>query len=230
MFIEKREEASQSKHANKHTAAEFGASTQRVTDSGESATDSVLPRKRPGVTAEERKWRATNWGRVVEPKVRAETATGSAPTIKPLKKWDTASPQLAEQLQQIAVDEILSEEARAAPENGHIQLKSQPKPPKPRHAKSQGAVDAETIDVEMTDSNVLDDDSMYVVDTYVRSIAQPTTTEDRDLYIDPLRGLEEGNVGILVIDEDEEELWETYGEIQESDPEWNSEEGDENGL
>ena len=230
MFIEKREESSQSRHANKNTAAKFGASTQQDTDSGQSATDSVSPRKRPGVTAEERKWRATNWGRVVEPKIHAETATESAPTIKPLKKWDTASPELAEQLQQVAVDEILSEEARAAPENGHIQLKSQPKPPKPRHAKSQGAIDAGTIDVEMTDSNVLEDDSKYVVDTYVRLIAQPTSTEDCDMYVDPLRGLEQGNVGILVIDEDEEELWEMYGEIQESDPEWNSEEEDENGL
>ena len=230
MFIEKREEASQSKQANKNTATKFGASTQHDFNSDQNVTHSVSPRKRPGVTAEERKWRATTWGSVVEPTIHAEIATESAPTIKPLKNWDTASPELAEQLQQIAVDEVLSDGARAAPENGHIQLKSQPKPPKPRHAKSQGAVDAGVVDVEMTDSNVLKDDSIYVVDTYVRSIAQPTTTEDCDMFVDPLRGLEQGNVGILVIDEDEEELWEMYGEIQESDPEWNSEEEDENGL
>ena len=230
MFIEKRQEASPSEHANKNTAAKLGASTQQDIDSDKSATDSVSSRKRPGVTAEERKWRATNWGRVVEPKLHAETATESAQTIKPLKNWDIASPELAEQLQQIAVDEILSEEARAAPENGRIQLKSQPKPPKPRQTKAQGAVDAGVIDVDMTDSNVLEDDSMYVVDTYIRSTAQPTTTEDSEMNVDPLRGLEQGNVGILVIDEDEEELWEMYGEIPDSDPEWNSEEEDENGL
>lgn len=229
IFIEKREEASQSKHANKNTAAKFRASTQQDIDSGQSATDSMSPRKRPGVTAEERKWRATNWGSSVEPRVHAETATESARTIRPLKNWDITSPELAEQLQQIAVDEIISEEARAAPENGHIQLKSQPKPPKPRQAKTQGAVDAGIIDVEMIDSTVLEDDSMYVVDTYVRSIAQ-LTTEDSDFYVDPLRVVDQGNIGILVIDEDEEELWEMYGEIQESDPEWNSEEEDENGL
>ena len=230
MFIEKREEASQSKHANKNTAAKSGASTRQDIESGQSATNSVSPRKRPGVTAEERKWRTTNWGRSVEPKVHAETATESARTIQPFKNWDIASPELAEQLQQIAVDEILSEESRVVPGNGHIQLKSQPKPPKPRQAKTQGALDAGKIDVEMTDSNDLEDDSMYVVDTFVRSIAQPTTTEDSDSYVDPLRGLNQGTVGILVIDEDEEELWEMYGEIQESDPEWNSEEEDENGL
>ena len=230
MFIEKREEASQSKHANKNAAAKSGASTRHDIDSGQSATDSVSPRKRPGVTAEERKWRATNWGRSVEPKVHAETATESARTIEPFKNWDIASPELAEQLQQIAVDDILSEEARAVPRNGHIQLKSQPKPPKPRQAKTQSALDAGKVDVEMTDGNDLEDDSMYVVDTFVRSIAQPTTTEDSDSYVDPLRGLSQGNVGILVIDEDEEELWEMYGEIQESDPEWNSEDEDENGV
>lgn len=230
MFIEKREEALQSKHANKNTEAKFGAPTQQDIDSGQSATDSMSSRKRPGVTAEERKWRATNWDSSVEPKSYAETATESARTTKPFKNWDIASPELAEQLQQIAVDEILSEEARTAPGNGHIQLKSQPKPPKPRQAKTQGAVDTGQIDVEMTDGNALEDDSMYVVDTYVRSIAQPTTTEDSDSYVDPLRGLDQGNVGILVIDEDEEELWEMYGEIQESDPECNSEEEDENGL
>lgn len=230
MFIEKREETSQSKRANKNTAVKSGASTRQNTDSDQSATNSVLPRKRPGVTAEERTWRANNWGRSVEPKVHAETATDSARTVEPFKSWDIASPELTEQLQQIAVDEILSEEARAVPRNGRIQLKSQPKPPKPRHAKTQGALDAGKVDVEMTDSNDPDDDSMYVVDTFVRSIAQPTTTEDSDFYVDPLRGLNQGNVGILVIDEDEEELWEMYGDIQESDPEGNSEEEDENGL
>ena len=230
MFMETREEASQSKYANKNTTAKFGASTQQDIDSGQSATDSASRRKRPGVTVEERKWRATNWGRSVEPRLHAETVTESARTIEPFKNWDIAYPELAVQLQQITVDEILSKEARAAPGDGHIQLKSQPKPPKPRQTKTQGAVDAGEIDVEMTDCNDLVDDSMYVVDTYVRSIAPPTTTEDSNSYVDPLRGLDEGKIGILVIGEDEEELWETYGEMQESDSEWNSEEEDENGL
>ena len=229
MFMEKREEVPQSQHSNKDTAARFGESSRQDIDSGQSATESVSPRKRPGVTAEERKWRATNWGRSVEPEIHAERTTESARTIEPFKKWDIESLGLAEQLQQIAVDEILANEARAAPGNGHIRLKSQPKPPKPRQAKTQGAVDAGNIDIDMTESNDLEDDSMYVVDTYVRSIAQPTNTEDSDSYVDPLRGFNQGNIGILVIDENEEELWATYGETQESDPEWNSEEEDENG-
>ena len=86
------------------------------------------------------------------------------------------------------------------------------------------------IDVDMTDCNDLEDDGMYVIDTYVRSVAQPTSTENSDIYVASLRGLSQANIGILVIDEDEEKLWETYGEIQESDPEWDSEEEDENGL
>lgn len=224
IFVEKREGATQSRHANRDVAAKSGESSRQDFDS------SVSSRERPGVTADERNWGATNWGRSVKQEIHGETITESARTIDPFKNWDIESPELAEQLQQIAVEEILSEEARAAPGNGHIRLRSQPKPPKPRQAKTQGAMDAGEIDVAMTDSNGLEDDSMYVVDTYVRSIAQPISTEDSDFYVDSLRGLNQGNVGILVIDEDEEKLWETYGEIQESDPEWNSEEEDENGL
>ena len=228
MFIEKREEVTQSQHANKNLATECDEFGRQDIDQG--ATDPVLTRKRPGVTAEERKWRATNWSRSVEPGIRAETSTESARTIEPFKNWDNKSPELAEQLQQIAVDEIISAEARAAPGNGHNRSKLQPKPPKPRQAKTQGAVGAGEIDVDMTDCNDLEDDGMYVIDTYVRSVAQPTSTENSDIYVDSLRGLNHGNIGILVIDEDEEKLWETYGEIQESDPEWDSEEEDENGL
>ena len=230
VFMEWREEAPESQRANKNTAAKFGESSRQDIDSGQSVTDSVSPRKRPGVTAEERKWRATNWGRSVEPEIHVETTKESARTIEPCKNWDVESPELAQQLQQIAVEEIISEEARAAPGNGHNRLKSQPKPPKPRQAKTQGAVDTGKIDVDMTDSYDLENDSMYVVDTYVRSIAPPPSTEDSDAYVDRLRGFNQGNIGILVIDEDEEELWERYGEIQESDPEWDSEEEDENGL
>ena len=230
IFVEKREGATQSRHASRDVAAKLGDSSRQDIDSGQSATDSVSSREQPGVTEEERKWRATDWGRSVEPGIHAKTTTETARTIDPFKKWDIESPELAEQLQQIAVDEMLSEEARAAPGNGHIRLRSQPKPPKPRQAKTQGAMDTGEIDVAMTDSNDLEDDSMYVVDTYVRSIAQPISTEDSDFRVDSLRGLNQGSVGILVIDEDEEKLWETYGEIQESDPEWNSEEEDENGL
>ena len=230
LFMEKREEAPRSQHANKNMAANSGESSWQDLDSGQRATESVSPRKRPGVTAEERKWRATTWGSSVEPKIHAERSSESARTIESFKDWDTESPELVEQLQKIAVHEILPKAARAAPGNGHIQLKSQPKPPKPRQATMQGAVDAGKDDVDMTDSNDLEADSMYVVDTYVRSIVEPIGAEDFDSYVDPLRGLEQGNIGILVIDEDKEELWETYGEIQESDPEWNSEEEDENGL
>ena len=227
MFIEKREEATQSQHPNESMVTEFDGSGRQDIDGGQGATKPVLTQKRPGVTAEERKWRATNWSRSVEPGIRAETSTESAWTIEPFKNWDNESPELAERLQQIAVDEIISAEARAAPGNGHNRLKSQPKPPKPRQAKTQGAGE---IDVNMTDCNDLEDDGMYVIDTYVRSVAQPTSTENSDVYVDSLRALNHGNIGILVINEDEERLWETYGEIQESDPEWDSEEEDENGL
>jgi len=72
-------------------------------------------------------------------------------------------------------------------------------------------------DVEMLDD--VDDDD-YVYDTFMRySEAKPLHVVDTTAAI-----------GFLVIPEEDEELWEIYGEDEgDSDQDWDSEQDDENG-
>ena len=210
-------------------ARSFESGVKEVGNDEETST-AEPPRKRPNATLEERKWRAENWNKLVEPKHDTRTDLESDQKVELAGKWNVESSELAEQLQQIALQEIQAKEQRARVKSSHRQLKTQPKPPKPSQPIMQQATDACSGDVAMADSDVLDEESNYVFDTYVRSSAQPLGTgESAELHVGPLQGIDHGSIGIIVIDDDEEELWETYGEVQESDPEWNSEEEDENG-
>ena len=103
MFIEKREEATQSQHANKNMAMGFDESSRQDIDSGQGATDPVLTRKRPGVTAEERKWRATNWSRSVEPGIRAATSPQNSLSSSNRPLLTRQFPRKLEQRQEMAI-------------------------------------------------------------------------------------------------------------------------------
>ena len=193
-----------------------------------------VPQKRPNASAIERKWRAENWVKPEEANEVTGKSTKSAQNVdEPSNQWNYESNHLAEQLQQIALEEIKTGEKREQePSSRHQQPKFKPKPPKPRQSRIERLVDASSEDESMTDSLNLDDDGDYVLDTYIRSAADLTDGPDQaETLIDLFSGTDRSNVGILVIDEGEEEaIWETFGENQESDPEWNSEEEDENGV
>ena len=184
------------------------------------------PRKRPNATAAERKWRTETWGNPPKPNAVTGHSTRTAENInEPSNQWNYESAQLAEQLQEVALEEIHASEERGKGLSGSGQLKIKPKPPKPRQPRT------ETLDVDstgndiMTDAIALDDDDDYVLDTYVRSSTQPTGP-----HYDSLHDIAHSNVGILIIEEEEEEaFWEAFAEDRQSDPEWNSEEEDENG-
>ena len=195
---------------------------------GEEEDDSQLeqPRKRPNATGAERRWRTETWANPPKPNAVAENSTRTAENInEPSSQWNYESAQLAEQLQEVALQEIHASEQQGKGLSGSGQLKIKPKPPKPRQPR------IDTLDVDsngndlMTDAVALDNDGDYVIDTYVRSSTQPTGP-----HYDSLRGIPHSNVGILIIEDQEEEaFWETLAEDPESDPEWNSEEEDENG-
>lgn len=205
------------------------------------------PRKLPNATAAERKWRTETWAN--RPPKRNEVDGNVRRTAEninePSSRWDYESSKLAEQLQEVALEEIrASEERRKGLSDGGGKLKVKPKPPKPRQSRIEKSVEDDDGsgdgDDVMTDTVYLDDDDGdYVLDTYVRSSAaeppfgittEPAESEDHDSV---LRSVDHhGNVGILVIENEEEEaIWEAFAEDQEeSDPEWNSEEEDENGT
>ncbi|KAL2050518.1 hypothetical protein ABVK25_009187 [Lepraria finkii] len=229
IFEESKEKLLESAQAHRNLEAKSFESGVKEVGNDEKTSAEEPPRKRPSATLEERKWRAENWNKPIEPKHNTRTDLESDQKVELASKWNVESPEFAEQLQQIALQEIQAEEQRARVKSSHRQLETQPKPPKSRQPIMQQATDVGSGDVAMTDSDVLDEESNYVFDTYVRSTAQPFGTgESAELHVDPLQGIDHGSIGIVVIDDDEEELWETYGEVQESDPGWNSEEEDEN--
>ena len=206
----------------------------RHVDDGENKDTSQLcqPRKRPNATAAERKWRTVTWTRPPKPNEVNENLTRTAENInEPSSQWNYESTWLAEQLQETALEEIRASEQQVKGLSGSGQFKIKPKPPKPRQPGAEKSSVGGSGDITMTNTINLDDDGDYVLDTYVRSSARPFgATEPADSNYDSLHGTDHGNIGILVIeDEEEEALWEAFAEDEESDAEWNSEEEDENG-
>ncbi|KAL2047026.1 hypothetical protein N7G274_001044 [Stereocaulon virgatum] len=202
---------------------------------GDDETISTIepPRKKPNATLEERKWRAETWNKPTKPSRSIAAKSKSDRKAGLDSKWDLESLEFAEQLQQIALQEIQVEEQRARVKSSSRQLKPQSKPPRSRQPILRQAADTDRGDVAMADGNVPDVESNYVFDTYIRF--QPSTQplgagKSTEPHVDPLQGIDYGNFGVIVIDDDDDEktFWETYGEIQESDPDWNSEEEDEN--
>ena len=184
------------------------------------------PRKGPNATAAERKWRTETWANPPKPNAVTRKSTRTAENIhEPSSQWNYESAQLAEQLQEVALEEIHASEEQGKGLSGSGQLKIKPKPPKPRQPRTDTwDVDSNGNDL-MTDAVALDKDGDYVIDTYVRSSTQPTGP-----HYDSLHDIAHSNVGILIIEEQEEEaFWEAFAEDRQSDPEWNSEEEDENG-
>ena len=234
IFVEKTEIVPKVKESDDF--ARPGSGEPKHLDSSEKENTSQIEklRKRPNVTAAERRWRTETWANRPTPNEANGDLTRTAENInEPSSQWNYESTRLAEQLQRVALEEIRASEERAKGlGGGGGSLKVKPKPPKPRQPRTEKLANDGSGDNVMADTINLDDDGDYVLDTYVRSSAKPfEATEPAESCHDSLHGIDHYNIGILVIeDEEEEALWEAFAEDQESDPEWNSEEEDENGL
>ena len=206
----------------------------RHLDDGKKRDTSQLyqPRKRPNATTTERKWRTETWTKPPKPNEVNGILTKTAENIhEPSSQWNYESIRLAEQLQGVALEEIRASEQQVKGLSGSGQLKIKPKPPKPRQPRAEKSTVDGSGDNIMTDAINFDDDGDYVLDTYVRSDARPFEfSEPPNSHCDSLHGTDHDNIGILVIEDEEEALWEAFAEDEESDTEWNSEEEDENGL
>lgn len=230
VFVERTEKALKAEQARDDRSGDGEECVQAVTVKKKGIQEPERVRKRPNATPAERKWRTDTWGRPVEPAASVTKPPKLAQSVnEPSDQWDYESPQLAEQLQQIALQEIHAQE-KGLKDLSQPQLKTQPKPPKPRQPNLQQSVERICGDYAMTDGVDSDEDSHYVFDTYVRSrVAQDGDAHFIDPDVDAKQGISSGTFGIIVIDDDQEDLWETYGEDQESDAELDSEEEDENG-
>ena len=181
-------------------------------------------RKRPNASATERAWRAATWGKRKGTSANDKHQTANANTTN----WDHASLVLAEELHQFALEESKTEEKH--PQDVlNSQLKFKPKPPKPREPKVDTDIEFASTDTAIRGN--FDEDSDYIVDTYIRSSLQPLSINaSPQTHLDPLQELDSSKVGILVIEEEQEALWETFANEQLNEPGIESDEEDENGL
>ena len=178
-------------------------------------------RKRPNVSAAERAWRSKTWG-----KQNADVAKrDSEGRNQPATNWDDTSILLAQELQDFAMEQSQTQSSHAL----SSQLKFKPKPPGPRRAAGK-PVDVNTESNPATPS-VHDGDVDYVVDTYLRVPLRPLGMDAPfETYHYPLQDIDRRKVGLLVIEEEQETLWETFGDEHKSESESNSDVEDENGL
>ena len=195
-------------------------------DSQSIEAKSATPRKRPNVGAAER---------LRKERTRVDYAYRGDSNIDRLEhsakklpnRWDDNSEMLAARLQQVVLDELNDGGTWPYAEN---RLKFKPKPPKPREQKANSDNGGVSQDTEMADEDRGGNESDYVYDTYVKTDSSEQDGNPRiELMMDPLSKLDGDRVGMLIIEDEEEALWETFGKGGESDSEPNSEENDENG-
>lgn len=133
--------------------------------------------------------------------------------------------ELAMQLQQYA-EEVSQPLNDSKALSNHQQAKVQPKPPKPRKFHEREPESEPNAANNTTSAYDPEDDSEFIFDTYIRDAVNPSHP---GFSACQMQGFEKGNVGVIVIEEAEEEIWETFGDCDDSGPELDSDEEDENG-
>lgn len=147
------------------------------------------------------------------------------------EEYSQNSIMLAWQLQELATKESLRPNLDLPPPP-QLQHKIKPKPPRPRRKE----IDVKSVDSGgdqiMADVIEIESEEDFVYDTYVLSSGQ-VVIKPKDT-VEPMISkagyVDNNRIGILVIEDADQEIWETFAEGEESDKEWNSDEEDENGM
>lgn len=181
--------------------------------------------------------RIASRARQSEVKSSGADVTHSTPSLpkkanKNLGEYSQNSIMLAWQLQELAIKESLRStlDLRGSPPQlqPKIKLKSPRPRPKEIHIKSIDSGGDQVMD----DVIEIESEEAFVYDTYVRSsghvVSQPKDITEP--MISEAGNIENNRIGILVIEDADQEIWETFAEEEESDNEWNSDEEDENGM
>lgn len=136
--------------------------------------------------------------------------------------------KITEQLCQIAFPRSLTATKSSGDMSYEPESKIKPKPPKPRPRKEH-LESAESGGDDVADGIVgPENEDDFVYDTYVRSSGQVDGIRT-DISESGLHHVDISKIGILIIAEHDQAVWERFGEEEESDKDWNSEEEDENG-
>lgn len=195
----------------KRIASHAGLPIQSAQDT-EMTDDTISkspPRKRPGASEAEKKWRAEQVGKQKQGQSNA-----------PPKAVDTSS-ETVEKLERLAHDVVKAELQENAKSQAFTSTRFKPKVPAQRY-KDRGIQQAKSHGDDTV--MVLDDpdDQDFVYDTYVRHY-DPSIVGSVD-------GPSTASIGLLVIGQEERELWETYlTDDGGDDKEFETDEEDENG-
>lgn len=149
-----------------------------------------------------------------------------------LSEYSKNSIMLAWQLQELATKESL----RSSPDLKGALPQPQPKiklkPPRLRLQDKERKSTDPGGDQVMDDVIDIEREEDFVYDTYVRSSGQ-VVSSPKDM-IEPMvsepENIDTNKIGILIIEDEDQEIWEKFAEGDESDKEWNSDEEDENGM
>ena len=194
------------------------------------------PQKRPIVTAAEKEWRSRNWANVQASRNVQEGEGNERSTVKKMIPLKYDPIDLAAQLSDFAMMEAQKPQIGPMTVNANVSksvppkanLKYPPKNPPDRSRKHQP--DTAMTDVG-NDGGAATEDSVdqdYVYDTFVRRpiILRP---DDLDPGNHVKHNMNAETSGLLVIESEDEELWQAYGEDDDSEGEFPSDEDDENG-
>ena len=182
--------------------------------------------KRPTATAEEVKWRAKTWQKPAKTdKDKVPTSDDPEGSRGDDLSYGDYSLELAMQLQEFAIQETQNAAHQSSMER-RSQLKHQPKLPGPRPEKPVAPMQKIQNDTTMPNNPAGENDQDFVYDTYVRSDGPIRNAPGLNDSTPDADGEE---VGLLVIEEEDEEAWEEYGEDAESDKKWDTDDEDENG-
>lgn len=187
--------------------------------------------KRPNASPAERQWRKENWGQSGATAHSGGAIQKTAQSIDgPSNQPEHISEDLAEQLYAFAMEQTRAPEQQAQHSRSPREPKVKPKPPKSRQSSKKPPGNDDAMDTALDDAASSVDEKDFVFDTYIRTFApssEPAGSHDAD--VDPLKGIDGGKVGILVIEDGEEAVWEAFGEDQSTDEEGNTDDEDENG-
>lgn len=181
----------------------------------------LKPQKRPNATAVEKAWRNKTWKHISQPRQR-DGKPQSPKQTKTDDRFDAHSMELAMQLQQYVEKESQPQNHKEN-SSDQRQPKIRPKPPKTRESK-ETAVRSEPNAISI--ANNPEKKSEFIYDTYIRDVVN---LSQPGLSACQIQRFETDKVGIIVIEEAEEEVWDTFGEYDESGSESDGDEDDENG-
>ena len=188
--------------------------------------------KKPSATPEEVKWRAKTW------KTQAQIDKNSninaeipQPSINIPKSYGDYSLELAMQLQEFALQESQTNPSETPAKQPRAPLKFQPKPARARPERIEIPVEENCNINNVALPDPAESDELFVYDTFVRSkgLNQMDLLDEGLTSNQVAQRPRSREVGLLIIQEQDEEEWQEYAEEIESERECDTEDEDENG-